>query len=164
LDRSSDVAFVLPPVEAPDISLRTITTEPSFFVLPAGHNLARRDQISLVEVAGLAWVAADVASDGCHPTAWRDYWLINPRPGGDQVTIGAVGRTVEEFREQIIAGRGIMLCPASAATYHSRPELAFVQAEGVPAVELSLAWRADDLNPAVLAFLDYVTHLAPTST
>jgi DNA-binding transcriptional LysR family regulator len=157
LDRSSDVAFVIPPVLAADISLRTVATEPSFFVLPANHKLARRKQISLNEVAGIPWVAADMAMDGCDPTAWRDAWLVNPRPGGDHVTIGAIGRTVDEFREHIIAGRGIMLCPASAATYHARPELAFVQADGVPPAALSVAWRTDDTNPTVLAFIDLIS-------
>jgi DNA-binding transcriptional LysR family regulator len=156
LDRSSDVAFVLPPVAASDICVRTVSTEPSVFVLPANHRLARRKRIHLGDAAALPWVAADIAIDGCDPTAWRDYWLLNPRPDGGRVTIGAIGRTVEEFREHIIAGRGTMLCPASGAAYHARPELAFVEAQGVPPAELSVAWRTDETNPAVVAFLDYV--------
>ena len=164
LDRGSDVAFVIPPVEAVDISLRTIATEPRVFVLPANHSLARRKRISLADVAGIPWVAADVATDGCDPTAWRDGWLVTPRPAGHQVTIGATGRTVDEFREHIIAGRGIMLCPASGAAYHARPELAFVEADGVPPVELSLAWRTENTNPIVLAFIHYVMGVTPTAT
>jgi DNA-binding transcriptional LysR family regulator len=164
LDRSSDVAFVIPPVEAVDISLRTIATEPSVFVLPANHSLARRKRISLADVAGINWVAADVATDGCDPTAWRDGWLVNPRLAGDQVTIGAIGRTVDEFREHIIAGRGIMLCPESAAAYHARPELAFVEAVGAPPVELSVAWRTENSDPIVLAFIHYVMGVTPTPT
>ena len=160
LDRSSNAAFVIPPVDAPDISLRTIATEPRVFVLPAHHRLARRAQIDLADVAGLPWVAADVATDGCDPTAWRDHWLVNTP--GHHVTIGAIGRTVDEFREHIIAGRGIMLCPASGATYHARPELVFVEAVGVPPAELSVAWRSEDTNPTVLAFVDYITSVVPT--
>jgi DNA-binding transcriptional LysR family regulator len=162
LDRSSDVAFVIPPVEAAEIGLRTIATEPSVFVLPAHHHLARRKRISLADVAGVPWVAADVAVDGCHPTAWRDYWLVNPRPGGDRVTISAIGRTVDEFRENIIAGKGIMLCPASGAAYHARPELVFVRGRGVPPTALSVAWRTEDANPAALAFIDYIERVVPT--
>ena len=164
LDRSSDVAFVIPPVQAPEVSLRTIATEPSFFVLPANHSMARRKRISLADVAAIPWVAADVAVDGSNPVSWRDYWLINPRPGGDHVTIGAIGRTVDEFREHIIAGRGIMLCPASAAEYHARPELAFVEGDDVPLAELAVAWRTDDTNPTVLAFVDYVGGAVPAGT
>jgi DNA-binding transcriptional LysR family regulator len=154
LDRSSDVAFVSLPVEAPGISLRTIATEPRVFVLPADHRLAAAGQISLADVAGLPWVAADVATDGCHPTAWRDDWLISPRPGGERIPIGAIGRTIDDFREHVIAGRGILLCPSSAADYHGRPELVFVAAEGVPPAHVCVAWRADDTNPIVNAFLE----------
>jgi DNA-binding transcriptional LysR family regulator len=166
LHRSSDVAFVIPPVEAADVSLRTITTESRVFVLPANHSVARRTQISLADVAGIPWVAADVATDGCDPTAWRDGWLVNPRPAGDRVTIGAIGGTVHEFREHIIAGRGIMLCPASAAAaaYHARPELAFVEAVGVPPAELSVTWRTEDTNPIVPAFIEYVIGVTATAT
>ena len=164
LDRSSDVAFVILPVEAPDLSLRTVASEPSFFVLPASHRLAQREQISLADVTAIPWVAADVAIDGSNPIAWRDYWLINPRPGTDRVTIGAIGRTVDEFREHIIAGRGIMLCPSSGAEYHARPELAFVEGADVPPAELAVAWRTDDANPTVLAFIDYVRAAIPDST
>jgi DNA-binding transcriptional LysR family regulator len=39
-----------------------------------------------------------------------------------------------------------------------------VEAEGVPPVEVSLAWRSEDRDPAVLAFVDYVTAAAPTPT
>jgi DNA-binding transcriptional LysR family regulator len=160
LDRTSDVAFVSPPVEAPGISLRTIAMEPRVFVLPAGHCLAEREQISLTDVSGLRWIAADEASDGCHPTAWRDAWLISPRPGGEHIPIGGIGRTIDDFREQVIAGRGIMLCPASAQAYHSRPELVFVTADGVPPAEVCLAWRTGDSNPIVAAFLDAVNGAA----
>jgi DNA-binding transcriptional LysR family regulator len=77
------------------------------------------------------------------------------------VTIGAIGRTVDEFREHVIAGRGIMLCPASGAEYHARPELAFVKGAGVPPAELAVAWRTDDSNPTVLAFIDYISGAIP---
>ena len=154
LDRSSDVAFVSLPVAAPGIELRTVATEPRVYVLPAGHRLAGRAQLTLTDVAGLPWVTADVATDGCDPTAWRDDWLVNPRPGGEHITIGAIGRTIDDFREHVIAGRGILLCPASAAEYHGRPELVFVAAEGVPAARVGIAWRTDDTSTIVASFLE----------
>jgi hypothetical protein len=57
-----------------------------------------------------------------------------------------------------------MLCPASAAAYHARPELAFVQGVGVPSIELSVAWRTDDTDVALLVFLDYIRGAAPSAT
>jgi DNA-binding transcriptional LysR family regulator len=160
LDRSTDVAFVRPPVQAPGIELQSLAEEPRVFVLPAGHALARRDCLELSAAAGLPWIAAETATDGCDPAAWRDDWLVNPRPGGDEPIIGAVARTIDEWREYVVAGRGISLCPASAETFHARPGLAFVTSRDVPPAVLCVAWRADDTGPAVRRFVEVITTAA----
>jgi DNA-binding transcriptional LysR family regulator len=132
-------------------------------VLPAGHPLAAREALSLADVAGLPWVAADLATDGCEPVRWRDDWLINPRPGGDVPVIGAVARTIEEWREHIVAGHGISLCPASAETHNARPGIVFVTGKDTPTTALCAAWRADDSRPAVRSFIEFVTSAAGNS-
>lgn len=163
LDRSTDVAFVRPPLRAPGLSLALLADEPRVFVLPAGHPLAGRDYLELSDAAGMPWIAAEAAIDGCDPDCWRDDWLVSPRPGGDQPIIGAVARTIEEWREYVVAGRGISLCPASAETFHARPGLAFVPSRGVQPAVLSVAWRADDASPAVRRFVEVVTAAARAS-
>ncbi len=160
LDRSTDVAFVRPPVVAPGLQLEPVATEPRVFVLPAGHPLARRDQLELADVAGLPWIAAEPATDGCDPTSWRDDWLVSPRPGGGRPVIGALAATIDEWREHVVAGRGISLCPASAETFHARPGIAFVASRGMPPTVLSVAWRADDARPEVRCFLQVVSSAA----
>ena len=157
LDRSADVSFVRPPVAAPGIRLRQIAAEPRVFVLPSGHPLAGRQSLTMADVAGLPWIAAAGATDGSDPERWRDDWLVQPRPGGDRPIIGAVARTIDEWRELVVAGRGISLCPASAEIFYARPGLAFVRAGGVPAAALCVAWRADDANPAVHRFVEVIT-------
>ena len=166
LDRSADVCFVRPPVAAPGISLRQIAAEPRVFVLPSGHPLAGRPSLTMADVAGLPWIAAADATDGSDPERWRDDWLVQPRPGGDQPIIGAVARTIDEWRELVVAGRGISLCPASAEVLYARPGLAFVRADGVPAAALCVAWRAGEANPVVHRFIEVVAaqaldHLVP---
>jgi len=156
LDHSADVSFVRPPVAAPGIRLRQLAEEPRVFVLPASHPLAGRSSLRMADVAGQPWIAAADASDGSDPVRWRDDWLMRPRPGGDQPIIGAVARTIDEWRELVVAGRGISLCPASAEIYYARPGLAFVRADGVPPAALCVAWRADDANPVVRRFVDAV--------
>jgi DNA-binding transcriptional LysR family regulator len=160
LDRSTDVAFVRPPVCAPGLELEYLAEEPRVFVLPAGHPLAGRARLGLGDTAGLPWIAAEEATDGCSPARWRDDWLISPRPGGGQPLIGAVARTIEEWREYVVAGRGISLCPASAEAFYARPGLAFVPGRDVPPAHLCVAWRADDTNPAVRRFVEVVTKAA----
>jgi len=159
LDHSADVALLRPPVDASGILLEQVGVgqEPRVFVLPAGHPLASRPVLGLADVAGLPWVAAPLAVDGCLPSRWRDDWLVVPRPGGDMPVIGAVARTIEEWREHIAAGRGISLCPASSETFSARPGIVFVPARGVPATSLCVAWRGDDVRAEVLAFVKVAT-------
>jgi DNA-binding transcriptional LysR family regulator len=153
LDHASDVAVLRPPVAAPGICLEQVSQEPRVFVLPSAHPLASRPSLGPADVAGLPWVAAPFAIDGCAPAAFRDDWLMVPRPGGDVPVIGAEARTIEEWRELIAAGRGISLCPASSEAFSARPGIVFVPARGVPSTSLCVAWRADDLRPAVLGFV-----------
>jgi DNA-binding transcriptional LysR family regulator len=164
LDHSADVCFVRPPVAAPGISIRQLAEEPRVFVLPSGHPLAGRPSLTMADVAGLPWIAAAEASDGSDPHSWRDEWLAAPRPGGGPPVIGAVARTIDEWRELVVAGRGISLCPASAEVYYARPGLAFVRAEGVPAAALCVAWRDGDANPVVRRFVEVVTAQAHEHT
>ncbi len=163
IDRSAQVAFVRPPV-APGISLRQVAAEPRVFVLPAGHPLATRPSLTLADVAGLPWIAAEEATDGSDPVLWRDDWLLRPRPGGDQPIIGALARTIDEWREHIVAGRGVSLCPASAEMFYARPGLAFVPSEGVPPAALCVAWRTQDTSPLVHQFVEIVTAEARAMT
>lgn len=127
------------------------------FVLPAGHPLVTREALTLADVAGQPWVAAELAADGCEPARWRDDWLINPRPGGDVPVIGAVARTIEEWREHIVAGHGLSLCPASAEAYNARPGIVFVPSKDVPPTALCVAWRASDRRAVVRSFVELVT-------
>ena len=89
LDHSADVALLRPPVDAAGILLEQVSQEPRVFALPAGHPLASRPVLGLADVAGLPWVAAPLAVDGCSPARWRDDWLVAPRPGGDVPVVGA---------------------------------------------------------------------------
>jgi DNA-binding transcriptional LysR family regulator len=157
LDHTTDVAFVRPPVAVEGVELRTLATEPRVFVLPADHSLVGRESLDLSEVAGHPWIAAELAIDGCDPTAWRDDWLVKPRPGGDEPIIGAVACSLDEWREHVVAGRGISLCPASAERYYARPGLAFVAAREVPSAALCVAWRSGETDAVVMQFVQVVT-------
>ena len=127
------------PGRAAGLKLATLAEEPRVWVLPSGHPLAGRDCLLLSDTEALPWVAAAAATDGCHPTAWRDDWLLSPRPSGAPPVIGATARTIDEWREYVAAGRGVSLCPASAETFHARPGITFVPGKGVPVTPLCLA-------------------------
>ena len=152
LDHSTDVALVRPPVAAPGLTLQRLDEEPRVFVLPSDHQLAR-PQLTLADVAGLPWIAASPAVDGCAPMSWRDAWLLVPRPGGAEPVIGGVARTIEEMRELIAAERGIGLCPASAEQFNPRPGVTFVASKDAPPAQICVAWRTGDQRPEVQSFV-----------
>jgi DNA-binding transcriptional LysR family regulator len=164
LDHSTDVAFVRLPIAHAAIATRVIAIEPRLFVVASCHAWAGRKRIDLSEAAGQPWIAAPLSTDGCEPEAWRDAWLINPRPSGERPIVAVVAQTIDEWREHAAAGRGISLCPASAETHYSRPELAFVPSDGAPPTELCIAWRTDDTNPIVERFIEVVTRAAKPRT
>jgi DNA-binding transcriptional LysR family regulator len=157
LDHGSDVAFVRLPVASETVTTSVIASEPRVFVMSSGHPWAGRARIDLSDVVGQPWIAAARSTDGCEPDAWRDAWLVKPRPSGEQPIVAAVARSIDEWREYAAAGRGISLCPASAETHYARPDLAFVPSSGAPLTELCVAWRTDDANPIVRRFVDMVT-------
>ena len=71
-----------------------------------------------------------------------------------------MARTIEEWREHIVAGHGLSLCPASSETYNARPGIMFVPATDVPPTALCVAWRADDARLVVRSFVELVTSVA----
>jgi DNA-binding transcriptional LysR family regulator len=157
LDRSSDVAIVRPPIEAPGVKLEEIAREPRVFVLPAEHRLASKASLTLDEVAGESWIACQPATDGCDPMAWRDNWLA---PGRPRPPVGAVAASLDEWREHTAAGRGLSLCPASAERYYARPGLAFVPAVDAPPAVVAVAWRDDTMSEVTSDFIDTASDLS----
>jgi DNA-binding transcriptional LysR family regulator len=157
LDHATDVAIVRPPLLAESVEVLVVKAEERVFVLPAAHPFAGRDRLTMSDVAGQAWVAAVPAVDGCQPTAWRDDWLIDPRPDGRRALVGATARTLDEWRESVAGGEGISLCPASAEHYYARPDLAFVPAAGVPPATLGVAWRIGERRDEVRRFVDLLS-------
>jgi DNA-binding transcriptional LysR family regulator len=164
LDHSTDVAFVRLPVASEAVATRVIASEPRVFVMASSHPLAGCEKLDLSAVVGQPWIAAELSTDGCQPAAWRDAWLINPRPSGERPIVAAVARSIDEWREHAAAGKGISLCPASAETHYARPELAFVPSSGAPPTELCVAWRTDDTNPLAARFIEVVTAAAQANT
>jgi DNA-binding transcriptional LysR family regulator len=160
LDHSSDVAMVRAPVAAPAIELAVVRSEPRMFALPVGHPLTAREELRLADVAGLPFVTADLATDGCEPRAWQDDWLIRPRPGGDVPIVGATARTVDDWCEHVAAGHGIGLCPASAARFHARPGIRFMPSAGLPPTTMCVAWRSGDTRLAVRHFVSLAAESA----
>jgi DNA-binding transcriptional LysR family regulator len=65
-----DVAFVMPPFAHEGLRFETLWSAPRVAVLPTGHPLAGRAEVSVRELFDEPWIVADTEDQVC-----RDWWL-----------------------------------------------------------------------------------------
>ncbi|AGL17904.1 LysR family transcription regulator [Actinoplanes sp. N902-109] len=135
LDGRVDVAFVRLPVDGTGLHLTPLYTEPRVAVLPAGHRLAGKDQITEADLAGepLLWHPAT----GTQPTK---------RPHPDA---GYRVRGVDETLEHVAAGRGISFLARSATVFSAHPEIKYVPVTDLAPDQVCLAVAESRISPLV---------------
>lgn len=130
-----DVAFVRLPFPGEErFHVEVLFTEPRWIALPDAHPLAGREEIAFEELWDEAFVAAPAETG-----AWRDHWLAaGEREGVPR--IGAVTEQPDDWLTAIAAGRGIAICPASAARFYARPGVSYRPLNGVGPSRVAVAW------------------------
>ncbi|WP_033287635.1 LysR family transcriptional regulator [Amycolatopsis jejuensis] len=146
-----DVAFMQYPVgaAAPDYAAVGMALSPRVALLPAGHALATRPSVSVLDIAGEPILDPGF---GDTPEMNRDYWLGEPRPhhGDGPVVVGPPVRTVEEMCAFVAAGKGMAITSGMLAEHYQRADLAFVPIEDLEPVEVGLVRLRDDRRPQVV--------------
>lgn len=124
-------------------------------VFAARHPLARRTSVDIDDLIDEPII--DAASD-------RDYWIVNPRPGGGQpITVGPPARTVDEMLAFVAARRGMAITSSSVADRYESPDLAFVPIVNLDAGMLYLARLQSDGRPEVAAMQSETSSLIRTA-
>jgi DNA-binding transcriptional LysR family regulator len=124
VDGRIDVAWVRTPVaDAEGLELEPLFDDPEMIALPAEHPLARRDVVSLADLADETMLSYDAAPE-------HDLGRPSPRHGV---------RTMEEKLEAVVLGHGLALVPASAAAYYQRPDIAYRPVPDAPPYGVALA-------------------------
>ncbi|MBP0455463.1 MULTISPECIES: LysR family transcriptional regulator [unclassified Kitasatospora] len=154
-DGRVDVAFVWLPADLTGLHAEIVHTEPRVAGLPAGHRLAGRAGISVLEVNDEPLMWTERA-----PRAWVDWWAVNPRPDGSTPRWGPTNDNVEEMLEQVAEGAAICFAPAGLARYYARPDLVWVPLTDVEPLRVALAWPEGADNPLVHGFAAVVRELA----
>ncbi|MFQ3457795.1 MULTISPECIES: LysR substrate-binding domain-containing protein [Bradyrhizobium] len=155
--RRIDVGFARPAL-LPEAGLaqRLILEEPYVAALPRAHPLAERDDIALAELSDDAFVL----------------YPARPEPSVTGLIVAAcqaAGFTPRLAQEVlhlqtaiglIAAGVGVSLVPEAAASAQTGRGVAYVRL-AAPAVTapLTIAWRDEDVSPAVQRLLDLATRL-----
>jgi len=147
LDGRIDVGYVRPPVDHAGLRVIPLYAEPRVAVLPAGHRLAGKDQLTEADLDGepLVWHA------GPQPT-------MRPHPNA-----GYLARSVDDTLEHVAAGRGISFLPRSATVFYSHPDVAYVPVQDLAADEVRLAVAASRSSPIVDDFLTAAQATAETT-
>jgi DNA-binding transcriptional LysR family regulator len=154
-DGQVDVAFVWLPNDLTGLYAEIVHTEPRVVGLRAGHPLAGRSGLSVLDVNDEPLMWTERA-----PRAWVDWWAVNPRPDGSEPRWGPTNDNVEEMLEQVAEGAAICFAPVSMARYYARPDLAWVPLTDAEPLRVALAWVDGVGGPLVEGFADVVRELA----
>jgi DNA-binding transcriptional LysR family regulator len=146
-----DIAYVRQPITERGLRLIPLFAESRLAALPAGHRLAQRRALSIVDLA-----------DEPHLR------YLDPAPlrgvRGPQRPI----RSVEEKLEHVAAGHGIIVLPLSATQYYSRPDIVYVPVVDAEPDQVYLACEAARRSKLIADFIRVATLLhaddqAPTT-
>jgi DNA-binding transcriptional LysR family regulator len=149
-----DVLFTRLPVEEPDLTVGpTVTSESRVLAVPCHHPLAHRERVSLEDAAGERFFGV---AGGAAPAYWWDAHVPRRTPGGAVLERGQDVSTFQELLSLIAACQGVSPLVASVATYHPRPDLAYVPLTDVEPSEVALVWRTGETTARSEAYIDAV--------
>lgn len=140
-----DASLIRPPVpkDAP-VRLDTLFHEPRVAVLPKGHRLADRSEVTIGELDHEVFVSDDQVE-----REWLRWWSCDPRPSGAPVRYGPVVRTMEESLHVVAMGRAVACTAQSVGRTHHREDVVFVPVSDVPWCPVALCTRLGDRNRLV---------------
>ncbi len=142
--------------DARNLRLSVIDREPLLLAMPVGHPLASRNSLSLVEVAGDAFVSQPRAL----AATLYDRLVTLAHHAGFQPSIGQHAQQINGLLALVAAGLGLALVPASIRAVRLAG-VVYVPLEDPDAfLLLAVARRANDHSPALQQFLATVTETA----
>ncbi|WP_055610985.1 LysR family transcriptional regulator [Streptomyces phaeochromogenes] len=139
LDGRIDIGYVRLPIDEAGLHVTPLYTEPRVAVLPAGHRLAGKEEVTEADLAGepLVWHA----DPGTQPTR-------RPHPNA-----GYLVRGVDETLEHVAAGRGVSFLARSATVFYSHPDVIYVPIPDLAPDQVCLAVASSRTSPVVDDFL-----------
>jgi DNA-binding transcriptional LysR family regulator len=139
LDGRIDVGYVRLPIDEAGLRVTPLYTEPRVAVLPIGHRLAGKEQITEADLAG-------------EPLVWHGDPSTQPtrRP---HPNAGYLARGVDETLEHVAAGRGISFLARSASVFYSHPDVVYVPIPELAPDQVCLAVAASHTSPVVDDFV-----------
>ena len=144
-----DLLFLMLPVEEPDlVTGPVVIREPRMLAVSARHPFARRDSVSLNDLARDKVLRA--------PTALPEYvqtaWVPHQTPDGQPIKHGPSFATIQEMLSLVGAGKGMYPAPAHMGRYYARPDVTYIPIIDAPPVEWAFTWRTAAETQRIRAF------------
>jgi DNA-binding transcriptional LysR family regulator len=154
-DGTLDAGLSRPPL-VDDLATEVVLREPVAAVLPEGHRLADRPELTLADLADEPWV---LTPRGSWPPWHRSYDEDFAR-AGYRPRVVQRGTTPQGLLALVAAGVGVTRLTLSSRSLRDSG-VVFVPLTGDDACVM-LVWRADALNPALPALREVVHEVART--
>ncbi|MFC6023775.1 LysR family transcriptional regulator [Plantactinospora solaniradicis] len=149
------------PVQIPGVTDGPVLLrEPRALMVPADHPLARRDSVSMEDLAEVPFIRAD----GDFPKSLLDLHMPVRTPMGRPIPHGPSYTFWPEVPALVAAGLGASIVAARAARYHDRPGIAFIPFQDGPTLDYGVLWPATGQTQLAMTFVDLLADLAETTT
>jgi DNA-binding transcriptional LysR family regulator len=146
----ADVGFMHPPIRTLGMFEHVgLEREPLIAVLPASHRLARRNRLSLLELAGEPWVMFPRENGA---TIYDLIISLCQRAGFSPKIVQQAG-SVPARLGLVAAGFGVHLVHKTWETMPF-PGIAYIPIEPTAMIGLTCYWRKGDPNPILWLFTD----------
>lgn len=141
----TQVAFVFGPLPADDLSAITVFDDVRQVAVRSDHPLAGRTAVTVADLTGLPWLQVPAPD-----SAWRRFWFAHPL---GEAQVGPEIRTADEWVSAIETGRGVAYTMPTVIANFPNTEITTVPVTDLEPGSVLLAWRSDDADPVVAAFV-----------
>lgn len=144
------------PIDEPDITAGpVIFSEPRALMVPDGHPFARRETVSLEDLADVILLPMI----GNIPDYWLDHHYPHQTPAGRPIPHGPPITHWQEVLSHVNVGKGVSVVAARGAHYYARPGVTFVPFSDAPTIEYGLLWRKAGENTRIRAFIQIICEI-----
>jgi DNA-binding transcriptional LysR family regulator len=148
-DGDADVAIVAGPFDDSGLELLPLFSEPLGAILPRGHPLAERPQLTLEE-----FLAEPLVNIPNRDEVWRNYWFAGDYRKGSPPRFTATASSLDGMYEAIRAGLGVATGIESVvAGLGADSGLVFRPVDGLDPLEFRVGKRTGDDRPEVDGFI-----------
>jgi DNA-binding transcriptional LysR family regulator len=157
LDRSTQIAFTVGPIDHPDLEAHVVYAEPRFYVMSASHPLVQLAHLDADVVESYPAAALENQHQQPFVQRWSDFWQLQPSSTGERRRVGWVGRDLEAWLAALASSDGVASVPASFSTLYQRPDLVYREAATIAPCEHLFVHRRDQRDlPVVHAILERI--------